>query len=324
MPAKKLKLNQADLVIAEPNTQLCRALREGIMARGFERLMTAGSFDELKNLVTEAKPDLVITDVDLPGAGPGSVVELIKAIRHSTVGANPFVVIMAMVEGPTEDRIGRVVDAGVDAILVKPLAVRTMLDHIASLIIARKPFFITSEYIGPDRRLAPRDGESGEDADYISTIEVPNSLSQKAHGTFDAAAMEQQISETVTRLNEHRVVCNATLINSIVGQILPSYENGEADETVRIHIGQLIRVGQDIGRRIAGTEDRHVTPLCNSLVKVARAIHARYLSPDHRDIELLKNLSVAIFQSFQSGQASARLSKDIADSVITARRYKTG
>lgn len=324
MLAEKLKLDQADLIIAEPNAQLRRALREGIMARGFERIMTASTFDELKNLVTEATPDLVITDVDLPGAEPGSVVEMVKAIRHNTFGENPFLVIMAMVEDPTEGRIGMVVDAGVDAILVKPLAVRTMLDHIQLLINARKPFAITSEYIGPDRRLAPRDGEVSESTDDIATIEVPNSLSQKAHGTFDAAAIERQISESVTRVNEHRVVCNATLINSIVGQIVPPYENGETDETVRIHIGQLIRVGQDIGRRIAGTEDEHVTPLCRSLVKVARAIHATYLSPDQRDIELLKNLSVAIFQSFQSGEASARLSKDIADTVTAAQRRKTG
>ena len=118
MPAGKLKLHQADLVIAEPNTQLRCTLREGIVARGFERLMTASNIEELKNLVTEAKPDLVITDVDLPGAAAESVVELVKAIRHNTFGENPFVVIMAMVECPTEERVGRIVDAGVDAILV--------------------------------------------------------------------------------------------------------------------------------------------------------------------------------------------------------------
>ena len=148
-------------------------------------------------------------------------------------------------------------------------------------------------------------------------------MSQKAHGTFDAAEMEQQISETVTRVNEHKVLRDATLINSIVSQILPFYEHGVADESVRIHIGQLIRMGQDIGRRISSTDDRHVTPLCKSLVKVARAIEAKHLNPDRKDIELLKNLSSAIFQSFQSGESAARLSKDIADTV-SSRRYKVG
>lgn len=323
MPAKKLNLDQADLVIAEPNTQLRRALREGIMARGFERVMTVSSFSELNNVVTEAQPDLVITDLDLPGAEPGAIIELVKGIRHNTIGDNPFVVIMAMVESPTEERVGSVVDAGVDAILVKPLAVRTMLDHITTLIRARKPFAITSDYIGPDRRLGPREDADRDGQDNVSTVEVPNSLSQKAYGTFDAAAMERQISETVTLVNEQKVVRNATLIDSIVRQIIPFYEKGEMDESVRIHIGQLIRVSQDIGRRIAGTEDQHVTPLCNSLVKVARAIEAKYLNPDKKDIELLKNLSAAILQSFQSGEAAARLSKDIADTV-SSRRFKVG
>ncbi len=316
MPTDRLKLAQADLIIAEPHAQLRRALREGIVARGFERIVTTRDFDETTLATTDARPDLLICDVDLPG---GDVFDFIKAIRHGDAGDNPFLVIVAMVEYPTEDRVWKIVGSGVDAILVKPLAVRTMLDHITALIHSRKPFAITSDYVGPDRRIGRRDGDA-EPHDAWSTIEVPNTLSQKAHGTYDPAAVEQAIGETASRVNEHKVIQHAAMINAIVGQIIPYYESGSADDSVRIHIRHLIRVGRDISRRIKDTENRHVVPLCASLIKLAHTIEGRYLEPDPKDIALLKKLSLAIFTAFQSGEAAGLVSRHIADTVVTAQR----
>jgi hypothetical protein len=110
------------------------------------------------------------------------------------------------------------------------------------------------------------------------------------------------------------------MINAIVGQIIPYYETGLADESVRIHIRHLIRVGQDICRRIKDTEDRHVVPLCASLIKLAHTIEDKYLKPDPKDIALLKELSLAIFTAFQSGEAAAQVSRHIANTMGTAQR----
>src|SRR3546814_1821103 len=70
------------------------------------------------------------------------------------------------------------------SLLVKPLSTRIILDRIETVALHRKPFVVTSDYIGPDRRKAVARRDSN-----VPLIEVPNPLREKMLGRpLDAGA----------------------------------------------------------------------------------------------------------------------------------------
>ncbi|MBC8451608.1 MAG: response regulator [Rhodospirillaceae bacterium] len=119
-------------------------------------------------------PDLIVIDVALPG---GDVFAMVKRIRAGDLGVNPFVPVILMTWNADGVAIKNAVDCGVDYILAAPFSPADVFKRIKILINERKPFVVTSEYIGPDRRRDPGRGDTE-----IPQIDVPNTLRAKARG----------------------------------------------------------------------------------------------------------------------------------------------
>ena len=132
-------------------------------------------------------PDILLCDINLEG---GSVCSSIRKLRHNQVGQNPFCSVILFIDEPTEDVVKAASEAGLDDLQVKPIVAQKILDRIVYLVEKRKPFVVTTDYIGPDRRKDHRQGSQK-----ISSMPVPNSVEQKANGIFVANDFQEDVIE---------------------------------------------------------------------------------------------------------------------------------
>jgi len=237
--------------------------------------------------------------------------DLIWQVRHHKIGDNPFVVVMTLIEAPTETEIRRIIESGSDDLILKPISTGLMIDRVMMMVNQRKNFVVTSDYIGPTRREKPREGTA--DAQEIA---VPNPVQVKANGGAGAAHLQEEIDLFRELINEQKMGRNAVQIAFLVGKLLPLYKGEEPKKTnVMPHIDRLLSTSEDIARRLTGTSFDHVGELCNSMVTVVQSIRERPTKPKSQDLKLLPELATAIETAFTSEGTDTELARDISASV---------
>ena len=99
-----------------------------------------------------------------------------------------------------------------------------MLEQVGILVRERRPFVVTCDYVGPDRRK-----EAKRKSD-VPTLEVPNSLKTKATGPKEETdAVQRAIDEAIMDINLRKLERHAAQIAFLVDQIVPDLEKGVVD-----------------------------------------------------------------------------------------------
>ncbi len=252
-------------------------------------------------------PDVLVLDT---GLEDGDVCDVIKQIRNYEIGDNPFVPVIVTTWDPDRDLVRRVANCGTDAMLVKPISPGQLFERMEALAFRRRPFVVTSDYTGPDRR---SDDDRGSE---IPQIEVPNTLLAKANGTpMSPDELHNEISGTLAKINDEKLSRHAFQIGFLEQVVASSMSGGRIDESKRDMVDQLVLVANDLAQRVVGTQFDHVGDLCHALIEVVTSIQKHFPKPNPKDLQLLKQLSGAILLGFNPEKDSAALSSDIADSM---------
>lgn len=107
-----------------------------------------------------------------------------------------------------------------DVLIAAPVSPALILDRIDSLVNNRKPFVVTSEYIGPDRRfLDDRESE-------IELINVPKSLREKALGQFNTSRHKDLVAATRANINNQKIDRRAFQISYLADKNIEDFQNG--------------------------------------------------------------------------------------------------
>ncbi|MEQ8443690.1 MAG: response regulator [Alphaproteobacteria bacterium] len=295
------------ILFGEPEASLRHALRAALNREGFEGVKDFDRFDQLKEAILKTSPDLIMLDSEMD---TGEADSLITDLRYNRLGNNPFVPVIVTIWEPTRDQVKRVASSGTDDMLVKPLSPSQVFDRIKALINNRKPFVVTSDYIGPDRR---KDVARGSE---IPTIDVPNTLRSKVKGEkVDSADIVRAVKEAQAEINDQRLKRNAFQISFLITLLMPELEKYEVtDERIKT-VERLMDVARDTGKRMKGTEYEHVTSLCNALIRVASSINDSISHPETKDVSLLKPMSEAIMAAFNPDGSSADFAGQISSAV---------
>lgn len=289
-------LQHADVLLVDPDLHMRNIVKAMLHDFGFRTIRLATTLEDVKTETAKATPDLLVAEVLL---ADGDFCAYVRALRHHEVSGNPFLPVIGVTWDPTLDLVRRVIDSGADDLLAKPIAPAQMQDRIRTLIVARRPFGVTSDYVGPDRRSAAEAREAT-----IPLIDVPNTLKAKATGADQQLDMQKAIDEAITEVNLHKLDRHAHQINGLLGEILPPLEDGQADATVHAALDRLLYVAEDSSRRMAGTPYEHVSELCGSLIQVVRDILDAGAKPKPKDVKLLRPLGQAIHAGFTAGTAA--------------------
>ncbi len=184
-----------EVALIEPNSATVRNMREALGQLGIRNIRNCSDISVLSETTGGSFPDLVIVDVDSPAVEGLKVIQL---LRTDSALPNPFVSVIACAEQPSASLRHKVDNSGADALLVKPFTRKHLVDMVQGLIAGRRPFVVSTDYIGPDRRKNPRDDTK------VAVLAVPNTLRAKATGHWSLKEAQERIAAGVSWLSERK------------------------------------------------------------------------------------------------------------------------
>ncbi len=190
--------SQVSVVLFNSTPGMRRTLRDAFASLRIRRIKDCRDLVVTRDAVINIEPDILFLDLD---NNHDAVCALINDIRHSNVGANPFMVIMLVTWDSDEPTIAEAMRAGADDIVSMPVSINVLKARIENMTRNRKQFIVTSDYVGPERRTHERARASS--ADDIGTIVVPNSLRHKVAGDTKAAAHADVIEDANRLVSQH-------------------------------------------------------------------------------------------------------------------------
>jgi DNA-binding response OmpR family regulator len=291
-------------VLAVPDCGLRSAVRQSITNHGLTVCREANGLDEVCDELRGGDLDLLITVPEMAGADVGAV---IQRMRHNRLGENPFVVVMTLIENPNPELVRRVVDAGVDDVLLMPMAPAQVVGRLNNFVYGRKPFIVTHDYIGPERRSSERDGG-------VASMAVPNPIRWHVIVNSEATSLSAQIRDANARMNVHKMKSYCGYITSLIDHMVAAYQadrHGELKE-------DAVRLGlaaEDLTQRMGGTS---FSTACE-LVQSVQTLSERLARPDRKprpdEVDILPTLSYAIQHVFDEDHPDTVAWTDLATVV---------
>lgn len=298
-------------LIVESEAATRSAVRNILMQNGFRGIESVNTIDEMVREVKRGTLDLLICNLTMEET---RAIRAVHAMRHNVFTGNPFLVTIGLMWNPNPDDVRIAVDSGVDDIIALPLSGKQLIDRITILIKSRKPFVVTSEYIGPDRRTA---GKRNNAPSKIPTVEVPNTLKAKTEGkTIDLGDLQNIIDATLQDINLQKLERHSDQVVWLVNKLVPDLQIKPGAADVGEMVGRLLYTAQDMSRRLAGTRYEHIGELCLALVKVAKELKGELPSPRRRNIRLLPELAKSIQLAFMAEGAVTHVALEISQAIV--------
>ena len=115
------------VLFAEHHTLFAQTITHMLEAHGFEVVSVAASAEETIDKTAELIPDLVLVDVDLPGASGSTSERQIKA-------AHPSVPMIAIGSSHDEEKVNRAIQSGFEGFISKDAAVDDFVAYIWDVV----------------------------------------------------------------------------------------------------------------------------------------------------------------------------------------------
>lgn len=174
VPVQPQGLSRAKVLVCEANGMIRQAIRIGLNTLGIRDIVEAHGFVSAHKALEQGGFDAVVMNAELEGH---DTFFLLREIRLGRLGPDPFIVSMLLLAAPDSARLAKAVDSGTDDLLLIPFSPDQLSSRLNAFRARRKPFVVTHDYLGPDRRKGPRPGESS-----APTINAPNPLAARAVG----------------------------------------------------------------------------------------------------------------------------------------------
>ena len=303
------RLDNAHIAIADGNPAMRASLKRALQDARAETVTDCNSFEAVTKVLDDISVDLLVCDAELAG---GDFCDLVQKMRNHAIGRNPFLAVIAVTGLAEALAIQRILGSGVDDLLIKPVPMEILVDRVAKLVDTRKPFVITHNYIGPDRRGM---GARAEEKNPIVPISVPNTLRNKIAGVTDTVELTKQIDTAVALLNTKKMERYSIEIAYLVKRIHTGLKSKKSVFEMKGDLERLAFVSKDLQRRMVGTSAEHAAHLAGSLVTVAERAGTAAEGPTTRDIELLSHLAAAIRHAFAEDPTAIGAAMEITDTI---------
>jgi DNA-binding response OmpR family regulator len=301
-----LELKSATVVLLEENGVVRRLVKSTLLGIGFGTVSECGTAGAARHTVGSTEFDLLIVDLDHEGE---AVCDIINDIRHARLGNNPFVTIIGLSHSPAEAVINKVLDAGTDDLVRKPISAKLLSERITNLIQNRKDFVATSDYVGPQRSNGVR-----PETEAAAKVEVPNRLRDKVSGAkkrgSDGKVDENAIQRAAEAVNLQRLSGLVLLIINQSAQLEEVVAGGANSVDIIENVAKLSHLVAEaklvkLSQGVLGTAQLNA-----SMARVMMAI-SESPAPSVRQIEVLRLHAQAI-------AAATRGDGSAADKVVSA------
>lgn len=184
------------VVLAIANPLVRRAMTDEFRHRAVDNVIAVADWKALTETVEHSSMDVFVADDLLWENQTGP---LIRDIRLGAAHAHPFPLVLTLAHQQNESDLRALIDCGPDAIVLTPVSIADLFSKIERLAAGRKPFIITRNYVGPDRRTGLREG-----AGQPRVVDAPNPLG----GNKDPDALRTALESSSNALKTAKMECS--------------------------------------------------------------------------------------------------------------------
>jgi DNA-binding response OmpR family regulator len=292
-----------------------RTTRYALQQLGFREIASHTTFKELKRALMDDAPHLLLAETSDHEA---EVFALVRAIRSGDISNNPFCSILLTSWKRDTALVRQAVACGADDVIIRPFSTTFAEDRIRTLIKARKPFIVTSDYIGPDRRKDPARGPG-----VAPPIEAPNIL--KAVVEDDAEAL----TRAQAWINEARQTVDSERLRRLCLRVIVGAEAAErelkAGRTPAMDLSEFEKGAREVRTRLAQTRSNEATRVARALCEVC----AELREPDGltgANLSLARELAMAAYVAYAGDDGIERSAEEIerAAQMLQKRMAESG
>ncbi len=144
---KNRPYDTAETLVYDPIASNRNATRASLHSLGFRKVDLAASLEILHERLRVSSPDLLLCEV---AGAEIEVCQVVQSIRQGRIGSNPFILVMVTTWRRDGSIVSQVVNSGADDLVARPISTALLGERIKAQVERRKPFVVTSDYIGPD------------------------------------------------------------------------------------------------------------------------------------------------------------------------------
>lgn len=308
-----LDYRRAAVLVYDPVHVNLRTTRYALHEIGFREMSCLSSLEELKRRLNDSTPALLILEAT---GHEAEVFRLVRAIRSGEAGRNPFLTMILTCWARDGALLKRAIGSGADDVIIRPFSTAFAEERIRTLVKARKPFIVTSDYIGPDRR-----NDAKRSASSARPILAPNTLQAAIEG--EEGAVDQAnawIAEARATVEGERIrrLCMRMVVGAEVG--LRALGEGRRPD---IDLADLERTAREMRLRLSRQRAREAVRVAQALDEVcARLPGEGELTV--ANLTLIKELATGAFAAFGGGQAIESSRDEISRTVDALQKRLSG
>ncbi|WP_284358624.1 hypothetical protein [Candidatus Phycosocius spiralis] len=269
---------------------LTRSVMHGIGFRSIEGMTCQF---ELTRRLKDVDVALLMVDATDPN---DAIVKMLRAQRLGELGVNPFVPIIATLWAGSANLVADLMNVGCDDVLLRPFSTSQALDRIRALIIGRKQFVVTSDYVGPDRGLSSRNQMNPD------RFHPPNFLRDRiVLPIYDTVEQAKRLSASRLKVDQERLSKLARRIAMAAEVVIQSQGRGDPNSGFVV---DLLESAAELVRAAKRLDKEEVHEIAVILENVA----ARTSTPSVDRVEnakLTRQLAMALFVAYaaEGGEA---------------------
>jgi CheY-like chemotaxis protein len=151
------------ILVVDDNVNVQRLINDVLRAAGVGQVETADNGVNARAMIARWDPHVIFSDWNMPVMGG---LELTRSIRRAAVQPdpripNPQVPVIIVTGQRSEADVEMARKAGVNEFVIKPFTPAGLLSRIQLVLSRPRPFIVSEDYIGPDRRRRMEPGYSG-------------------------------------------------------------------------------------------------------------------------------------------------------------------
>jgi hypothetical protein len=267
--------------------------RSVIHGLGFRRIDGMTCQKELTRKLRDADLSLLIIEATDQN---DAVVKMIRAQRLGELGANPFIPIIATLWTGSTDHVADLMNVGCDDVLLRPFSSTQAAERVRSLLLARKQFVVTSDYVGPDRGLSSRNQMTP------TTFVPPNFLRDRlVLPLYDTVEQQKRLSEARRQADQDRVAKLARRIAMAAEVVLQSQGRGDPNSGF---VMDLLESATELERVVKRLSNEQLQDIASVLAQVAD-LTSKPGGDQIENANLTRQLALALFVAYgvEGGEA---------------------
>jgi len=299
---------RASVALYDPVHVNLRTTRYALQQLGFRTIESISALSDIKRKLAEDAPHLLVMETS---DHEPEVFRMVRAVRSGELSNNPFATIILTSWKRDTALVREAIGCGADDVIIRPFSTSFAEERIRTLVRGRKPFIVTSDYIGPDRR---RDRSRDDGA---PPIEAPNMLQAAIDNDREALTRARAwIDEAQRTVDSERL--RRLCLRVIIGAEAAVREIKAGRKPV-IDLEEFSKGAREVRMRMARVRSSEATRVAQALCEVAAELQERDGCTE-ANLSLAKELSMAAYVAFTGDDGIERSADEIEKAAVSLQK----